>query len=38
MRLLAKQPEQRYQTPGELIADLQRIARLLGVSVVATKA
>jgi serine/threonine protein kinase len=38
MQLLAKQPEQRYQTPRNLIADLQRIARLLGVSVAAPTA
>jgi pSer/pThr/pTyr-binding forkhead associated (FHA) protein len=31
LRLLAKQPEQRYQTARELMADLQRIARFNGV-------
>lgn len=32
MKLLAKQPELRYQTPRELIADLQRVARSIGMS------
>lgn len=37
MQLLAKNPEQRYQTPRELIADLQRMARVHGVSVADTR-
>jgi hypothetical protein len=38
MKLLANKPEQRYQTPRELMAELQRIGRSLGMSVAATPA
>lgn len=37
MKLLAKKPEQRYQTPTELMAELQRLARSLGVSLAVSK-
>jgi serine/threonine protein kinase len=38
LRLLAKEPEQRYQTARELLTELQRIARLSGVPLEAARA
>jgi serine/threonine-protein kinase len=32
MRMLEKDPDARYQTPGELVRDLERVARFNGVS------
>jgi hypothetical protein len=31
MRLLARWPEERYQTAGELLADLARVGKFSGV-------
>jgi hypothetical protein len=33
LKLLAKRPEDRYQTAGELVKDLERIGRLTGAPV-----
>jgi serine/threonine protein kinase len=33
LKLLAKRPEQRYQTAGELLKDLERVGKLQGVAV-----
>jgi serine/threonine-protein kinase len=33
MKMLAKRPEERFQTPAELLTDLERVARYQGVTV-----
>lgn len=32
LRMLAKQPEERYQTPGELLRDLERVGKFNGIT------